>query len=283
MKQIQWFPGHMAKARRLIEEKLSVIDIVYELVDARIPKASSNPMLGDIIKNKPRLILLNKADLADPAITKTWIDYYQKLGYAAVSVNSLTDNLQDLIYQETKKVLSEEIIKEKLRGMKPRPFKGMVIGIPNVGKSQFINNIAKKNKVKTGNKPGVTKMQSFISAGENLKLFDNPGVLWPKFDDAEMGYNLALLGSIKDSLLPIDEVCLYGIDYLKKNYPQNLENRYNIHLANLETGIDILDEIGKKRGCLISGGEIDYDRVFMLFLNDLRNGLLGRMSFERVS
>lgn len=283
MKQIQWFPGHMAKARRLIEEKLSVIDIVYELVDARIPKASSNPMLGDIIKNKPRLVLLNKSDLADPQITKSWIGYYEELGFKAIAINSLTDNLQDLIYNETKNVLSDLIIKEKTRGMKQRPFKAMVIGIPNVGKSQFINNLAKKNKVKTGNKPGVTKMQSFISAGENLRVFDNPGVLWPKFDNAEMGFNLALLGSIKDSLLPIDEVCLYGIDYLRKNYPNNLDERYNIEVEKLSDKVAILDEIGKKRGCLIAGGEIDYDRVFMLFLNDLRNGNLGRMSFERVN
>lgn len=281
MKQIQWFPGHMAKARRQIEEKLKVIDIVYELVDARIPLSSSNPMLNEIIKNKPKLVLLNKDDLADPSITKKWIDYYKSQGIEAISVNSLTGNLEKTIYQKTKEILSDLILKEKERGMTERPFNAMVLGIPNVGKSQFINNLAKKNKAKTGNLPGVTRIQSFLNAGDNLRIYDNPGVLWPKFDDETTGFKLALLGSIKDSIIPLDDVTLYGIDYLKKFYPKNLENRYNLNLSELESNLDILNEIGKKRGCLVSGGEIDYDRVFNLFLNDLRNGILGRMSFER--
>jgi ribosome biogenesis GTPase A len=281
MKQIQWFPGHMAKARRQIEEKLKVIDIVYELVDARIPLSSSNPMLNEIIKNKPKLVLLNKDDLADPSITKKWIDYYKSQGIEAISVNSLTGNLEKTIYQKTKEILSDLILKEKERGMTERPFNAMVLGIPNVGKSQFINNLAKKNKAKTGNLPGVTRIQSFLNAGDNLRIYDNPGVLWPKFDDESTGFKLALLGSIKDSIIPLDDVTLYGIDYLKKFYPKSLENRYNLNLSELESNLDILNEIGKKRGCLVSGGEIDYDRVFNLFLNDLRNGILGRMSFER--
>lgn len=281
MKQIQWFPGHMAKARRQIEEKLKVIDIVYELVDARIPLSSSNPMLNEIIKNKPKLVLLNKDDLADPSITKKWIDYYKSQGIEAISVNSLTGNLEKTIYQKTKEILGDLIIKEKERGMTERPFNAMVLGIPNVGKSQFINNLAKKNKAKTGNLPGVTRIQSFLNAGDNLRIYDNPGVLWPKFDDESTGFKLALLGSIKDSIIPLDDVTLYGIDYLKKFYPKNLESRYNLNLSELESNLDILNEIGKKRGCLVSGGEIDYDRVFNLFLNDLRNGILGRMSFER--
>ncbi|MFA7076047.1 MAG: ribosome biogenesis GTPase YlqF [Candidatus Izemoplasmatales bacterium] len=281
MKQIQWFPGHMAKARRLIEEKLKVVDIVYELVDARIPLSSSNPMLNEIIKNKPKLVLLNKDDLADPKVTSKWIEYYQNLGITAIEINSLTDNLEKLIYQKTKDILNDLIVKEENKGMKSRPFNAMVLGIPNVGKSQFINNLAKKNKTKTGNLPGVTKNQSFLNAGDNLRVYDNPGVLWPKFDDDFTGFKLALLGSIKDSILPIDDVTLFGIDYLKEHYPFNLEKRYNINLSSLETNLDILNEIGKKRGCLVSGGEIDYDRVFNLFLYDLRNGLLGRMSFER--
>ncbi|MFA7561365.1 MAG: ribosome biogenesis GTPase YlqF [Candidatus Izemoplasmatales bacterium] len=282
MKQIQWFPGHMAKARRQIEEKLPVIDIVYELVDARIPLASSNPMLLEIIHNKPRLILLNKVDLADPKVTKEWLDYYQAEDLKAVETNSLTDNLQVKIYEITKEILKTELEKEKVKGKSLRPLNAIVIGIPNVGKSQFINNLAKKNKVRTGNKPGVTKIQSFLNAGDNLRVYDNPGVLWPKFDD-ETGLKLALLGSIKDSLLPLDDVVLYGIDYLKKYYPDALNKRYKINTQELDAPLAILDQIGKNRGCLISGGEIDYDRVFNLFLNDLRNGELGRMSFERVS
>lgn len=282
MKQIQWFPGHMAKARRQIEEKLQVIDIVYEVVDARVPLSSSNPMLNDIIRHKPKLILLNKDDLADPKITKEWIKHYKENAIEALSINSLTDNLEKTIYQKTLEILRDIIEKEAAKGMKPRPFNAIVIGIPNVGKSQFINNLAKKNKAKTGNLPGVTKIQSFLNAGDNLRVYDNPGVLWPKFDDELTGMKLALLGSIKDSILPIDEVTLFGIEYLKKHYPQSLEKRYGIDLTSLSDNIEILDAIGKKRGCLISGGEIDYDRVYNLFLNDLRNGLLGRMSFERV-
>ena len=281
MKQIQWFPGHMAKARRQIEEKLKVIDIVFELVDARIPISSSNPMLNEIIKDKPKLIMLNKIDLADPRITEDWINYYQLKGISAIPVNSLNDNLQNLIYSRTKEILKPLIDKEEAKGMKQRPFNAMVLGIPNVGKSQFINNLAKKNKVKTGNKPGVTKMQSFLSAGDNLRVYDNPGVLWPKFDDEFTGMKLALLGSIKDSVLPLDEVTLFGIDYLRQYYPVNLEKRYGIKLDELDTKIDILDAIGRRRGCLIGGGEVDYERVYNLFLNDLRNGQLGRLSFER--
>ncbi|HQN74916.1 MAG TPA: ribosome biogenesis GTPase YlqF [Bacillota bacterium] len=282
MKQIQWFPGHMAKARRQIEEKLQVIDIVYEVVDARVPLSSSNPMLNDIIRHKPKLILLNKDDLADPKITKEWIKYYKENAIEALSINSLTDNLEKTIYQKTLEILRDTIEKEAAKGMKPRPFNAIIIGIPNVGKSQFINNLAKKNKAKTGNLPGVTKIQSFLNAGDNLRVYDNPGVLWPKFDDELTGMKLALLGSIKDSILPIDEVTLFGIEYLKKHYPESLEKRYGIDLTSLNDNIEILDAIGKKRGCLVSGGEIDYDRVYNLFLNDLRNGLLGRMSFERV-
>jgi len=282
MKQIQWFPGHMAKARRQIEEKLKVIDIVYEIVDARIPLSSSNPMLNEIIKNKPKLILLNKDDLADPKITDQWIKYYQNKGFIAIAINSLTDNLEKMIYQKTKEILSDTIVKEEAKGLTSNPFNAMVLGIPNVGKSQFINNLAKKNKAKTGNIPGITKMQSFLNAGDNLRVYDNPGVLWPKFDDDLTGMRLALLGSIKDSILPIDDVALFGIEYLKTHYPAGLEKRYNIDLKTLETNVEILDEIGKRRGCLVSGGEIDYDRVFNLFLNDLRNGQLGRMSFERL-
>jgi len=281
MKQIQWFPGHMAKARRQIEEKLKVIDIVFELVDARIPVSSSNPMLNEIIKDKPKLVMLNKIDLADPKITDSWIEYYNSKGILAIAVNSLNDNLQNIIYSKTKEILKSVIEKEELKGMKARPFNAMVLGIPNVGKSQFINNLAQKNKVKTGNKPGVTKMQSFLSAGDNLRVYDNPGVLWPKFDDELTGMKLALLGSIKDSLLPLDDVTLFGIEYLCKYYPHNLEKRYGINLKELETNIDILEAIGKRRGCLISGGEVDFERVYNLFLNDLRNGQLGRMSFER--
>ncbi|MFA6648172.1 MAG: ribosome biogenesis GTPase YlqF, partial [Candidatus Izemoplasmatales bacterium] len=237
MKQIQWFPGHMAKARRQIEEKLKVIDIVYELVDARIPLSSSNPMLNEIIKNKPKIVFLNKLDLADPEVTNSWISYYEKKRIPVLAINSLNDSLEKDIYNKTKEVLKEEIKKDEEKGLINRPFNAMVLGIPNVGKSQFINNLAKKNKVRVGNKPGVTKMQSFLKAGDYLRVYDNPGVLWPKFDDESVGLKLALLGSIKDSILPLDDITLFGIDYLKKYYKKNIEKRYNIDLDSLETNI----------------------------------------------
>jgi ribosome biogenesis GTPase A len=280
MKQIQWFPGHMAKARRLIEEKLKIIDIVFEVVDARIPISSSNPMLNEIIGSKPKLVLLNKTDLADPNITNAWLTYYQERDVEAIAVNSLTDNLTNLITKKAQDMLSEILAKESEKGMSARPIRAMVLGIPNSGKSQLINNLAKKTKVQTGNRPGITKIQSFLNISENLKIYDNPGVLWPKFDD-DTGLKLALLGSIKDSIIPLDDVTLFGIEYLMKYYPKNIEKRYGMKIEKSETRLDILDKIGKKRGCLISGGEIDYERVYSLFLYDLRNGLLGRMSFER--
>jgi ribosome biogenesis GTPase A len=280
MKQIQWFPGHMAKARRLIEEKLKIIDIVFEVVDARIPISSSNPMLNEIIGSKPKLVLLNKTDLADPNITNAWLTYYQERDVEAIAVNSLTDNLTNLITKKAQDMLSEILAKESEKGMSARPIRAMVLGIPNSGKSQLINNLAKKTKVQTGNRPGITKIQSFLNISENLKIYDNPGVLWPKFDD-DTGLKLALLGSIKDSIIPLDDVTLFGIEYLMKYYPKNIEKRYGMKIEISETRLDILDKIGKKRGCLISGGEIDYERVYSLFLYDLRNGLLGRMSFER--
>jgi ribosome biogenesis GTPase A len=280
MKQIQWFPGHMAKARRLIEEKLKIIDIVFEVVDARIPISSSNPMLNEIIGSKPKLILLNKTDLADPNITNAWLTYYQERDVEAIAINSLTDNLTNLITKKAQDMLSEILAKESEKGMSARPIRAMVLGIPNSGKSQLINNLAKKTKVQTGNRPGITKIQSFLNISENLKIYDNPGVLWPKFDD-DTGLKLALLGSIKDSIIPLDDVTLFGIEYLMKYYPKNIEKRYGMKIEKSETRLDILDKIGKKRGCLISGGEIDYERVYSLFLYDLRNGLLGRMSFER--
>lgn len=282
MKQIQWFPGHMQKARRQIEEKLSIIDIVYELIDARIPESSRNPLLGEIIKNKPVLLILNKSDLADEAKTKEWIEKYESMGLNCISVNSLTEKILPKIIKKTKEILKPLVEKEKDRGMTNRAFKAMVIGIPNVGKSQFINNIAGKTKVKTGNKPGVTKIQSYIKTTGELLLLDNPGVLWPKFENEKVGFNLALLGSIKDNILPLDEVCIYGINFLIERYPNYLFDRYKIKNSESLTPIEIMDAIGNVRGCKIAGGEIDYDRVINLFLYDLRNLKLGKLTLETI-
>lgn len=282
MKQIQWFPGHMQKARRQIEEKLSIIDIVYEIIDARIPESSRNPFLGEIIKDKPKLLILNKTDLADDNLTNEWIKKYESMGINCISVNALTGNILNKVYKKTEEILKPLVKKEAEKGMQKRAFRAMVIGIPNVGKSQIINNLAGKNKVKTGNMPGITKMQSYIKTKSNLILLDNPGVLWPKFEDERVGYNLALLGSIKDDILPLDEVCIYGIKFLMERYPENLARRYNLKDFTDLTPVEIMDEIGKRRGCKISGGEIDYDRVINLFLYDFRNQKIGKLTLETV-
>lgn len=282
MKQIQWFPGHMQKARRQIEEKMSVIDIVYELRDARMPESSKNPLLNDIIKNKPLLIILNKSDLADETETKKWVRYYELKGKPCISVNSLTDNISKKINNKTQEILTDLKIKEQRKGMSPRAFRAMVIGIPNVGKSQFINNMAGKKKVKTGNLPGVTKSQSFIKTKGDLLLLDNPGVLWPKFDDEKVGFHLALLGSIKDDILPLDEVAIFGIKFMQEHYIDRLISRYNLNIDYNSSALNILDQIGINRGCKLQGGAIDYDRVINLFLYDIRNFKLGRMTLDNI-
>lgn len=272
----------MQKARRQIEEKLPVIDIIYEIRDARIPESSRNPLLMEIVKGKPVLIILNKSDLADPILTKQWMDHYENQGAYCLALNSLTGNVFHEVNTKTQTILRDLKEKEANKGMKPRPFRAMVIGIPNVGKSQFINNMAGKNKVKTGNLPGVTKNQSFIKTKGDLLLLDNPGVLWPKFDDESIGFHLALLGSIKDEILPLDEVAIFGIQYLVKHYPDRITERYHLDLESATTMVAILDQIGNNRGCLLSGGLIDYDRVINLFLYDLRNSKLGRLTLETV-
>ncbi len=272
----------MAKARRLIEEKLPIIDIIYELLDARIPDSSRNPMLLEIVRNKPILVILNKSDLADDKKTDAWVKKFEEEGHHCIAINSLTGNILSIIHKKTMEMLKPLKEKEERKGMQGRAYRAMVIGIPNVGKSQFINNLAGKNKVKTGNIPGVTKIQSFIKAQNDLVLLDNPGVLWPKFENERVSYNLALLGSIKDEILPLDEVAIYGIKFLTSHYPNAIHERYGIDI-NLETEpIQVLDLIGEKRGCKVSGGYIDYDRVINLFLYDVRNLKLGKMTFETV-
>lgn len=272
----------MAKAKRLIEEKLSLVDIVFCLIDARIPIASQNPLLQEIIKNKPTLFLLNKADLADESENKKWVFYFEKQGLHALAINSLTGNPLKPVLEKSRRILKAVFEKEKLKGMTSRPIRAMVIGIPNVGKSQFINILAGKAKAKTGDKPGVTKMQVFLKASTDLELLDNPGVLWPKFDSIEAAMYLALIGSIKEDILPIDDICLFGLDFLKNHYPKQLKDRYSIDDLETLTPLELLSAIGKRRGCVLKGGEVDYDRVFKLFLYDFKNMAFGRMTIERV-
>ncbi|MFX3624636.1 MAG: ribosome biogenesis GTPase YlqF [Ectobacillus sp.] len=276
---IQWFPGHMAKARRQITEKLKLIDVVIELVDARLPLSSRNPMIDEIIAHKPRLIVLNKADMADPTTTKKWIHYFEHLGYKAISINAQAGQGMKEITAASKDLVKEKFEKMAAKGIKPRAVRALIVGIPNVGKSTLINKIAKKNIAKTGDRPGVTTAQQWIKVGKELELLDTPGVLWPKFEDELVGLRLAATGAIKDTILNLQDVAVYTLRFLSEHYPDRLKERYN--LSDIpEDIVDLFDEIGKRRGCLMGGGLVDYDKTAELVLRELRGGKLGRLTFE---
>ena len=275
---IQWFPGHMAKARREVTEKLKLIDIVFELVDARLPLSSRNPMIDEIIQQKPRIILLNKADLADSEWTKEWIAYFKSRQLPAIAINSQEGQGLSQIMNKTKELLKEKFERMRAKGIKPRAVRAMIVGIPNVGKSTLINRLAKRNIAKTGNTPGVTKAQQWIKVGKELELLDTPGILWPKFEDEEVGYKLALTGAIKDSIINLQDVAAYGLRFLKEHYPERLTERYKID-PHLEI-IEMFDAIGKLRGCLLKGGEIDYDKTTDIIIRDIRSEKLGKLTFD---
>ena len=276
---IQWFPGHMAKARREVTEKLKLIDIIFELVDARIPASSRNPMIDEIIQHKPRVILLNKADMADPAKTNMWLEHYKSQGKTAIAINSQAGNGLNQITAASKNLLKEKYERMESRGIKPRAIRAMIVGIPNVGKSTLINRLAKKNIAKTGNTPGVTKAQQWIKVGKELELLDTPGILWPKFEDQEVGLKLALTGAIKDTILNLHEVSLYGLRFLEKEYPERLKSRYNLDVIPQET-LELFDAVGKVRGGFASGGFIDYDKTGELVVREIRSEKMSPLTFE---
>ena len=280
-KQIQWFPGHMAKARREISEKIKLIDIIIELVDARAPKSSKNPMFDDICQNKPRLIVMTKKDLADEKLTQKWLQYYQSKGMYALSVNLKNFNEYQLVINTCKEILKEKMEKGAKRGLKPRAMRAMVLGIPNVGKSTFINRLAKRKATVTGNRPGVTKAQQIIRVDKDFELFDTPGVLWPKFDDLDTARNIALIGSIKQDILPLDELFIYAVEYLQKNYDNVISKRYNVEIDFDSDWVEkVYDDIAKNRKIKPIRGYTDYDRVMEIFFNDIFNGELGKITWE---
>lgn len=280
-KQIQWFPGHMAKARREISEKMKVIDIVIELVDARAPLSSKNPMFNEVCNNKPRLIVMTKKDLADPQETNRWIEYFKRKNIHAICVNLKNFNEYQLIIQVCKEILKEKMEREAARGLKPRAMRAMVLGIPNVGKSTFINRLAKRKATVTGNRPGVTKAQQIIKVDKDFELFDTPGVLWPKFDGIEIARNIALIGSIKQDILPLDELFIYAIEYLEKKYPGRVAGRYEIEIDFDSDWIEkVYDDIAKNRKIKPVRGYTDYDRVMEIFFNDIFDGSLGQITWE---
>ncbi len=276
---IQWFPGHMAKARREVTEKLKLVDIVFELVDARIPVSSANPMLQEIIQQKQRLILLNKADMADPDVTKQWISHFSEKGSKALAINSQSGRGLNEIIKAAEELLREKRERRKAKGLKPRAIRAMIIGIPNVGKSTLINRLAKKNIAKTGNTPGVTRGQQWIKVGKDLELLDTPGILWPKFEDQEIGYKLALTGAIKDSILNMQDIAVFALRFLEAHYLNNMKKRYQLDEIP-EDIVALFDHIGKLRGCLTSGGEIDYEKTAETVIMDIRSQKLGNMTFD---
>lgn len=274
----QWYPGHMTKAKRMMEENIKLIDLIIELVDARVPLSSRNPEIDNLGKNKSRLILLNKSDLADERYNDAWMNYFREKGYVVVKTNARSGNGVKQVNAAVMEACKEKIERDRKRGIRNRPVRAMVVGIPNVGKSTFINSFAGKACTKTGNKPGVTKGKQWIKLNKNVELLDTPGILWPKFDDQTVGLRLAFIGSIKDEILNTDELAMELIKFLKEYYPGVLSKRYE--LREEEDNVEILTDIAKNRGCVAKGEEIDYSKAAILFIEDYRSGRLGRITLE---
>ena len=275
--KIQWYPGHMTKAKRMMKEDIKLIDLVIELLDARAPVSSRNPDIDELAANKSRLILLNKADLADERITAMWIEYFENKGFCVVKLDSRNRNGMKQIQNSIMEVCKDKIERDRKRGIINRPVRAMVAGIPNVGKSTFINSFAGKACAQTGNKPGVTKGKQWIRLNKNVELLDTPGILWPKFDDERVGTNLAFIGSINDQIINITELALELIGELHTGYEGVLAQRYGIDETD---NIGILTDIANVRGCLKKGGEVDFDKAAYLILDDFRSGKIGRISIE---
>lgn len=285
---IQWFPGHMTRAKREIQGKLKLIDIVIELLDARIPLASRNPMIDEILQNKPRIVVMNKQDLADPAVTADWVRYFaEENRLDALPIDASTgQGVRDLL-PRARQLLADKIETQMRKGMKPRAIRALIVGIPNVGKSTLINHLAGRKIAATGDRPGITKGQQWIKVGSEMELLDTPGILWPKFEDQQVGLMLAAIGSIREEILHVDEIAFHLIRYLAEAYPNALRERFDLEempaLAELEDNmkiVEIMENIGRKRGALLSGGRVDLDKASSVILRDFRSGKLGRISLE---
>jgi len=282
---IQWFPGHMAKARRQIQEQLKLIDVVIELLDARIPLSSRNPMIDEILAGKPRLILLNKADLADPAVTLAWVAYFKNRNIDAMPIDAVLGSQVREIAPRCKQLSKNKIEQQIRKGIIPRAVRALIVGIPNVGKSTLINHLAGRKIAATGDKPGVTKGQQWIKMGKEMELLDTPGILWPKFEDYNVGLCLAATGAIKEQLLQLEEIAFFVVRYLAVHYTDALRQRFSLetipeNLSDQDTLSQLLETIGSKRGCVQSGGKVDLNKTSQMVLKDLRAGKLGRISLE---
>ncbi|MDD4698923.1 MAG: ribosome biogenesis GTPase YlqF [Oscillospiraceae bacterium] len=276
---IQWFPGHMAKTRRKITESLSLVDAVAEIVDSRIPVSSRNPELAGIIAGKPHIVLLNKCDMADINVTKRWIDYYKQNGKMAIAVDCKSGKGVSAFSSAIKSVLAEKLEFYRAKGMVGKPLRIMIVGIPNVGKSSFINRMAHGSKAKVEDRPGVTRGNQWYRIEKDLDLLDTPGVLWPKFEDATVGEHLAFTGAVKDNVIDIETLAVHLCEYLAKNYGKLLTERYKIQDLSQEPN-DLLCEIGKKRGMIIRGGSVDTERASTMLLDEFRSGKLGAITLE---
>lgn len=277
MEHINWYPGHMKKTKDLIKENLKLVDVVIELLDARLPLSSKNPVIDELIHQKKRIVLLNKSDLSDQSITKDWVGYFESKGSIAIPMNSMNGQGLKNLYQKLEQI--SKAINEK--SARKKPLRVMIVGIPNVGKSSLINRIAGKKSAKTGNKPGVTKGKQWINMKGNIQLLDTPGILWPKFEDKEIGLKLAYVGSIKDEVLELSEVALRFIEFLQLNYPEKLKIRYKLETLEEKEPIKILDEICVKRGFILSGDRIDYERAARTIMDEYRTGKIGNISIEK--
>lgn len=280
---IQWFPGHMAKTRRLITENLKLVDVIIELLDARIPFSSRNPEINSLINNKPRLVAFNKSDLADEEISKKWVQWYADQGINCILINSITGKGLNEVKSRARELMSEKIERDKAKGKLFTPVRTMVVGIPNVGKSSFINKIVGKATAVTGDRPGVTRGKQWIRINSEMELLDTPGILWPKFEDQEVGMNLAFTGAIKDDIMDISEVSMELLHRLSKTYPKELCNRFKLDQDEIKEmePLELLETVGRKRGCIISKGQIDYMRISAIILDEFRGGKIGRITLEK--
>ena len=274
MATIQWFPGHMSKARRQVQENIKFVDFVTILVDARLPLSSQNPMLTKIVGDKPKLLILNKADLADPTLTKEWQAYFESQGIKTLAINSKEQSAVKKVTEAAKKLMADKLARQRERGIQIETLRTMIIGIPNAGKSTLMNRLAGKKIAIVGNKPGVTKGQQWLKSNKDLEILDTPGILWPKFEDEMVALKLALTGAIKDNLLPMDEVTIFGLNYFKEHYPKALQERFKQLDFELEAP-DMIMDITQKLGF-----REDYDRFYSLFVKEVRDGRLGRYTLD---
>ena len=280
MANYQWYPGHMTKAKRMMQEDIKLIDLVIELVDARVPLSSRNPDIDELGKNKSRLILLNKSDLADTRKNKLWIDYCSEKGFYVLEMNSKTGAGMKSIQSMVQEACKEKIARDRKRGILNRPVRAMVVGIPNVGKSTFINSFAGRACAKTGNKPGVTKGKQWIRLNKSLELLDTPGILWPKFEDQTVGLRLAMIGSINDEILHLDELAYELIRFLKKEYAGLLEKRYQIEIPEEQEAYDTIKAVCVSKKCYLKGEELDIMKASSMIVEDFRNGRIGKITLE---